>query len=170
MNRIRLTAVAALLLAAVPATARAQTFWDFVALNPSGPGFLGPDVIVAGPYNVCNGALGCVAFSSNNPTTNVLFKWHSDNVSANDEKGVGYCNNLGGRVCNGDEVGDLADWLLLDLSGLAPGTAVLSITIASLDLESYRFDLCATATTGCGSEFTGSGTSSQAVWTVPVTQ
>jgi len=173
MNRIRLTAFAALLMAAVPATAGAQTFWDFVALNgaPLGPGGTNAPVNYAGPYNVCNVGLGCVALSVNTTNTRVLFKWNSDNVSTNDEKGVGICQPNATRGCDGDEVGDFASsWLLLDLSGLAPLTTVLSVTIASLDLESYAFDLCATATTGCGSDITGSGTASQAVWLVPITQ
>ncbi|HTL05140.1 MAG TPA: hypothetical protein VL241_05290, partial [Gemmatimonadales bacterium] len=130
MNRIRLTAVAALALAALPATARAQTFWDFVALNgvPAAQG--NPPVNVAGPYNVCNGALGCVALSSNVSTVHVVFKWNSPDTQVPDEKGVGLCQPSG-RVCDGDEIGNVPNqspWLLIDLSGLAPGTSVLSVT------------------------------------------
>jgi hypothetical protein len=102
----------------------------------------------------------------------VLFKWHSGNVQPNDEKGVGLCTP-DGAVCDGDEVGNVPGgaWLLLDLNGLAAGVSVTSVRIASLQNgESYKFDLCTTATTGCGAELTGSGTTTDAIWDVAVTQ
>lgn len=122
MRRNRLTALAALLVLGVPATARAQTFWDFVALNgpnPAGPGGDCSDnpgvqtgrctytngTIAGNDKTVTKAGFGTVGFNAINGqpvpqggTYLTVFQWFADQTTTpNDEKGVG--------VCRTDDVG-----------------------------------------------------------------
>jgi len=154
-----------------------ETYWNFITLNGSPLAAGSPDVIYSPNRQVCNNLLGCVTLSTNTAGVSVLFKWHTDDIQPQDEQGVGMCKVL--TVCEGDEVGNVAGapWLLMDLNGLANGVEVTAVVLASLSvttgaaIESYKFDLCTLATGGvCDAEQTGSGSTTQSIYTVPVTQ
>jgi hypothetical protein len=155
-----------------------QTYWNFVTLNGAPAAVAAPDIFYSPSRQVCNNLLGCVTLSTNTTGVNVLFKWHSDDIQPEDEQGVGMCKPYNG-VCEGDEVGNVdgAPWLLLDLNGLAAGIEVTGIVLGSLTtttgaaIESYKFDLCTLSSGGaCGAELTGNGSSTQSIYTIPVTQ
>jgi len=189
MRRNRLTALAALLVLGVPATARAQTFWDFVALNnqPTDPTGAGPDYCpsvdqvgnqpgrctytngtIAGNDNtVTKAGFGTVGFNAVNGQPAVhagtyltVFQWFANQAVAGDEKGVGVCRTddvgaTNGHSCApgaGGEVGESnsgagdAQWLVLDLTLLTPGSILNSVTLASLtSQEAWHFLSCSDA-------------------------
>ena len=190
MSRTRLTALAAAMLAlAAPGTARADVFWDFVALNGA-PASEGSASVTYLSRTVSNIGLGSVTFTSTGTGggtatafDKVLFKWQSPDVQPDDEKGVGLCRELSGNgSCSGpndlgDEVGTHAilGWLVMDLTGLNPGVVLTGVTIASLQYaESFVFDVCTDALfTNC-TTYTATSTSPgpgqpPSIFTVPVT-
>jgi len=173
MSRARLLAVSALLVAAVPATARAQSFWDLVSLQNPGATCCTYNASATN-YTIFNGAESVFLFQGDPTIINneVSVKWHSDNVAPLDEKGVGLCRLTALRGCEGDEIGDFeTGWLAIDLFGLA-GNAVTSITLASLsDNETFWFAYCTSGdATTCDTAFTGSSTAGVLTITAPQTQ
>jgi hypothetical protein len=189
MNRNSLAGLAAIFALVLPATARADTFWDFIALNGA-PASEGSPSVGYSSRTVTNSALGSsVNFSAALApgylgTARVVFNWFSreNNVeNGKDEKGVGICRASSNPLdpvdaagCyEGSEIGDSpsAQWLILDLTGLVTGTILKSITLASLNvLESFYFEVCSSsAFTTCSAYF---GTSTPlvvpSIWVIDV--
>jgi hypothetical protein len=127
---------------------------------PQGPGTGRCDY--TGVKNVANGGLGSVNFSAaygNSPssaggTLMTVFQWFNPQAVANDEKGVGVCRNNAvgapnGSPCDtGGEIGESngsndAQWLILDLTPVAAGNILQSVTLASLtNFETWKFRIC----------------------------
>jgi hypothetical protein len=186
MKRISLAGLAAIFAVVLPATARADTFWDFVALNGA-PASEGAPIATYGSRTVsnpANGGLGSVTFSATlapnvpNSVAQVVFQWHGSEHQPNDEKGVGICRHSNNpsdlAPCyTGGEIGETTDteWLILDLTGLITGSILKSVTIASLDFqESYYFEVCtSSAFTTCSPYSGASGpTATPNIWVVNI--
>jgi hypothetical protein len=173
MSRARMLAVSALLVAAVPATARAQSFWDLVSLQNPGATCCTYNASATN-YTIFNGAESVFLFQGDPTITNnqVSLKWHSDNVAPLDEKGVGLCRLNAQRVCEGDEIGDQeTGWLAIDLFGLGTNV-VTSVTLASLsDGEAFWFAYCTDgAATTCDAPQLGTSFAGVLTLTAPQTQ
>ena len=173
MSRARLLAVSALLAAGVPATARADSFWDLVALQNPGATCCSYNASATN-YTIFNGAESVFLFQGDPTITNnqVSLKWHSDNVAPLDEKGVGLCRLSARQVCEGDEIGDPGTgWLVIDLFGLG-SNLVTSVTLASLSNgEAFNFAFCTSGdATTCDAAYTGFSSAGVLTITAPQTQ
>lgn len=149
------------------ASLSSTTDWDFVALA-GGNGNQGnpKSFTIAGSGTV-------VASASATPEgTNITTKGF-EAPPGSEERGLGLCQDIGtGGSCAGDEIGDdfgngRRPFVTLDFTGLVSGSTVLSITLASVQLdEGY-----AVSVSSDGSNYvllaSGVGTGA-AVFTIPV--
>lgn len=125
MKRLRTIAMAVAALGAVPATARADIFWDLVSLIGSSG-----DKTVS--ITISNGFFGSLLATTIAPSH--VFSKGFGAPALDPEKGLGVCLFTAGVGCAGDEIGEIAGTgsLFLDTSGLAPGSTVTHIFLGSL--------------------------------------